>query len=90
MLYLIYNKTKNEWHQAWADNQGGYFDFIGEIDGEKRIFKTSAKKIKDKIVVQRMVFYDIKEKSFTWDWESSNDGGKTWKLNWQIHYTKAQ
>lgn len=85
----VYKTKTKTWHQAWADNQGGYYNFIGEIDGEKRIFKTLPKKVNENIVIQRMVFYDITPIKFTWDWESSKDGGKTWKLNWRVNYTKA-
>ncbi|MCG8320884.1 MAG: hypothetical protein MI921_15385 [Cytophagales bacterium] len=28
------------WHQAWADNPGGYFDFTGEINGDKKSLKS--------------------------------------------------
>jgi hypothetical protein len=35
----------------------------------------------------RMVFLNIKPDSFDWHWESSTDG-KTWKLNWPIHYQR--
>jgi len=47
----VYNKKKNEWHQAWADNQGGYYNFIGEINGDTRIFKTIPKKINGKLLL---------------------------------------
>jgi len=86
----VYDKKKNEWHQAWADNQGGYYNFIGELDGNKRIFKTIPKEINGKIIIQRMVFYDITETSITWDWESSMDNGKEWKLLWRINYKKVK
>jgi len=86
----VYKTKTKTWHQAWADNQGGYYSFVGEIDGDKRIFKTLPQQVNDNIVIQRMVFHSITPTCFTWDWESSKDGGKTWKLNWQIHYTKVQ
>jgi len=85
----VYSPIKGTWHQAWADNQGGYYNFVGEIDGDKRIFKTLPKKVNDNVVIQRMVFHNITANKFTWDWEMSKDGGKTWKLNWQINYTKV-
>ena len=85
----VYKTKTKTWHQAWADNQGGYYNFIGEIDGDKRIFKTLPKKVNSNVVIQRMVFYNIESDKFTWDWESSKDNGKTWKLNWQINYTKV-
>ncbi len=36
----VFQPQTNTWRRAWADNQGGYFDFIGDFEGDKRIFKT--------------------------------------------------
>jgi hypothetical protein len=36
----------------------------------------------------RMVFTNIKPDSFDWRWEASTDGGKTWQVNWPIHYKR--
>ena len=36
----VYNPQRESWHQAWADNQGGYIDMKGSLDGDKRIFQT--------------------------------------------------
>lgn len=84
----VFNPKNKTWHQAWADNQGGYFNFIGETQGEKKIFKTLPIEKDGKMFIQRMVFYNITEKAMTWDWESTTDEGETWKLNWRIEYTK--
>jgi hypothetical protein len=84
----VYNPTEKKWHQAWADNQGGYFNFIGEVEGDKRIFRTPIVARGDQSITQRMVFYNIKHDSMTWDWEKSADGGKTWELQWRILYTR--
>jgi hypothetical protein len=40
-------------------------------------------------IISRMVFYDISEDSFTWDWESSTDDGDNWTLNWRIEYSRV-
>ena len=84
----VFNPNTKQWHQAWADNQGGYFDFIGEVDGDRKIFKTKVIERGEKKIIQRMVFSDIKYESFTWDWENSQDGGETWALLWKINYTR--
>jgi hypothetical protein len=85
----VYNPRTKEWKQAWVDNQGGYFDFTGKVEGEKKIFQTALKNLPNgNTIIQRMVFYDISEKRFIWDWESSADEGKTWNLLWKINYTK--
>ena len=87
-MSLLTPRTKT-WKQAWADSQGGYFDFEGFVEGDRRGFKTQAKEVNGNVYVFRMIFYDIKKDSFIWDWESSTDGGKTWKLNWRINYKRA-
>ena len=79
------NKLKT-WHQAWADNQGGYYDFEGAVEAGKPIFRT--KEINQ--IIQRMIFYNITPNSLTWDWEITKDGGKTWALQWQIFYSKSK
>ena len=86
----VYNPNRKTWHQAWADNQGGYFNFVGEFDAERRIFRTEPRKRGDNIIIQRMVFYNISENAITWDWETSNDNGESWKLNWKINYRKVE
>lgn len=86
----VFQHRFNRWKQAWADNQGGYFDFEGAFDGDKRIFQTEVSNRGGKQVQQRMIFYDIKEDSMTWDWERSEDGGETWNLAWRIFYERAK
>jgi hypothetical protein len=88
MSISVYNPTKKTWHQAWADNQGGYYDFEGQVEGEKRIFRTQMKELNGEKIIRRMVFHKINFNSFTWDWEISRDGGATWHLQWRINYLK--
>jgi len=85
----VFNPNNKIWHQAWADNQGGFFNFVGEVSGNRRIFKTKPYKKDDKEIVLRMVFKDIQENSLTWDWEQTVDGGETWVLQWRIKYKRA-
>ncbi len=87
----VYQPRFQRWKQAWADNNGGYFDFTGKFDGDKRIFQTDVEEREDGTrFTQRMVFYNITGDSMTWDWESSTDGGETWTLNWRIFYERAE
>ena len=86
----VFNPNKKSWHQAWADNQGGYFDFYGSIEGDRKMFSTQPREKDGKIIQQRMVFYDISKNKFTWDWEATSDGGETWNLQWRINYTRTE
>ncbi|MEQ8909862.1 MAG: hypothetical protein RIC95_11750 [Vicingaceae bacterium] len=80
----VYNPKQKSWHQAWADNQGGYYNFIGIVDNEERIFSTDTSKQQ----IQRMRFYERKVNSFIWDWERSSDGGQSYQLAWRIYYQR--
>ncbi len=86
----VYSIADSTWHQSWADNSGGYFEFFGIIEGEKRMFQTKAIMRSGVMTTQRMVFYNISENSFTWDWESTQDDGATWNLAWRIIYERKQ
>jgi hypothetical protein len=78
------------WRQAWADNQGGFFALTGSAEGESRYFSTGFRPVGEQLQGKRMRFYDIQADSFSWDWEGSNDGGKTWTLLWRLHYQRAR
>jgi hypothetical protein len=76
------------WHQAWADNQGGFFALTASTDGDTRLFSTALVPAGEQVKGQRMVFHHISRDAFTWDWEGTTDGGKTWKLLWQLDYKR--
>lgn len=86
--YSVYNNSTGEWKQTWIDNQGGYLDFTGAFEDGKRMFVRSGVNPAGQSVMQRMVFYDINEEAFKWDWEVSADSGNTWQLRWRIFYTR--
>lgn len=87
--WSVYDARTGEWKQTWVDNRGGYLDFTGGKDGDKRYFHREAMGPDGESIRQRMIFYAITENSFIWDWEMSKDEGKSWQLQWRIHYEKA-
>jgi hypothetical protein len=38
--------------------------------------------------LQRMVWRNVTANEFDWSWESSSDGGKTWQVQWPVHYKR--
>lgn len=77
------------WKQTWVDNEGGYLDFVGEFKNGQMILRREALR-NGKKIMQRMVWKNISSNEFDWSWEASNDGGKTWQVNWPIHYKRHQ
>jgi hypothetical protein len=83
-----YDSQRKKWKQTWVDNYASYLDFEGAFRDGKMILSRAATK-NGKPTVQRMVWYNIEKGSFDWNWEASEDQGKTWKVNWKIHYTRT-
>ena len=85
--FSVFNPAKKIWQQTWVDDQGGYMVFTGGMNNNKMILSRKINR-NDKEIIQRMVFYNILKDELDWNWESSEDNGKTWQLNWKLHYTK--
>ncbi len=46
--------------------------------------------VKGEACKQRMVWYNIEASQFNWNWERSDDQGATWRVVWQIRYTRKK
>ena len=66
------------WLQTWVDNQGGYLDFTGGLNDEGFVFCRPG---------ARMVFRDVSEDRFTWDWEKRSSD--SWQLVWRLDYRRG-
>ncbi|HYM76689.1 MAG TPA: hypothetical protein VE377_11985 [Candidatus Dormibacteraeota bacterium] len=82
-----FDTNSSRWKQTWVDNEGGYLDFTGEFKNGQMILQREAVRNGVKIL-QRMVWKNITPNEFDWSWEDSRDGGKTWEVNWPIHYKR--
>ena len=83
----LFDTTAGKWKQTWVDNEGGYLDFIGEFKDGQMILQREAVR-QGKRSLQRMVWKNITANELDWSWESSDDEGKTWKVQWPIHYKR--
>jgi hypothetical protein len=88
MSVSTWNAQAKHWKQTWVDNNGSYLDFTGEFANGQMILSREAVDKDGNQFHQRMVWKDIKPDSFDWSWERSEDGGKTWKVVWPIHYQR--
>lgn len=84
-----FNARTGRWQQTWVDNQGGYLDFVGGMEGDKMILARTAQ-TEEGEVLQRMVWQHITADALQWNWERSRDGGETWEVLWQIAYRRQK
>ncbi len=87
MSVSAYDPGRGLWCQTWVDSNGTYLDFRGKFEDGKMILSRDAI-VKGQACRQRMVWYDFQENRFEWNWERSDDNGQTWRVLWQIHYTR--
>jgi hypothetical protein len=89
--YSTYNPQRKKWQQTWVDNQASYLDFIGDLSKpDEKIFAMDVTGRNGKRLQMRMVFHHITADAFDWRWERSADGGKSWQVQWPIHYTRKK
>jgi hypothetical protein len=89
MSVSTFNPRSRRWHQTWVDNQGSYLDLVGEYKTSSMVLQRKGT-VNGKEVLQRMVWYDIKQDSLQWNWERSEDEGKTWTVLWKIKYLRKK
>lgn len=83
-----FDVNAGRWKQTWVDNEGGYLDFVGQFRDGQMILQREATRNDGTKFLQRMVWKNITLNEFDWTWEASHDGGKTWQVNWPIHYKR--
>ena len=83
----VYDTERNLWCQTWVDSNGTYLDFTGTFENGKMILMRDAI-VRGEACKQRMVWYNIENVQFDWNWERSDDGGQTWHVLWQIKYKR--
>ena len=87
MSVSSYDPERGLWRQTWVDNSGSYLDFTGKFENGKMILSRDAI-VKGQACNQRMVWHNIEADKFDWNWERTDDGGSTWRVLWQIKYTR--
>jgi hypothetical protein len=84
----VFEPKSGHWKQTWVDNQGSYLDFTGDFKDGRMILQREFTRPDGVPMMQRMVWKNIGANEFDWSWEASTDGGKTWQVNWPIHYKR--
>ncbi|MGD9900476.1 MAG: DUF1579 family protein [Calditrichaceae bacterium] len=89
MSVSTFDGKTGKWKQTWVDNQGSYLDFTGGMTDGEMVLSRSIKQ-KEKVTIQRMIFYNIEKNNFDWKWEVSDNGGDDFRLVWLIHYIRKK
>lgn len=82
-----WNSASSVWRQEYWDNSGYHAFFHGGWRSDRfildQVFGEPAPK-----VCRRLVWNAVKADSLLWDYELSEDGGRTWASTWHIAYKR--
>ena len=90
MSVSTYNPRLKKWQQTWVDDEGSFLDLTGGLESGAMTLSMERPGPGGKPSTLRMVFRNVQQNSFDWSWERSTDGGKTWQVQWPIHYARKK
>ena len=85
-----YNQQRQQWEQAWVDNEATYRNFAGGMRNREMVLEREGESSDGSPMRQRMVYKNISADSFDWSWEQSKNNGETWMTIWPIHYSRKK
>jgi hypothetical protein len=88
--FNIYDPTRKQWHQTWVDDQGTLLLLDGSFANGKMTLTGPSVDQQGAKIINRIVWQieqgDANRVRQTWD--TSADGGKTWQVVFDGHYTR--
>ena len=89
----LYDPQTHQWSLYWATSKSGAMGTptIGEFkNGRGEFFDTEPSGPNGRAILVRFVWSDITPNSAHFEQSFSDDGGKTWEVNWINKYTRIK
>jgi hypothetical protein len=82
-----WDSGSSTWQQEYWDNSGYHAFFSGGWRGDRFIlFQVHKEPVQG--ARHRLVWHSVKTDTLLWDYEASDDGGRTWASTWHIVYER--
>jgi len=90
--FNTWNAATKQWQQTWVDNAGGITEYFnGHYEEGRMIFETANLKQADgSFKIMKMTFHNLGPEKVRQHGESSADGGKTWKTDFDLEYRRKK
>ncbi len=86
--FNVYNTPKKRWQQYWVDSSGDVTLFEGGLEEGKMRLMGETFPMKQKTGMRRMTFTPMGPDQVRQVGEASEDGGKTWKPEYDLTYIR--
>ncbi len=88
--YNTYNSGLRRWEQFWVDNQGGMIHFHGSlVDGVMDLYTDAIAQPDGQALTRRLRFFNLGADRVRQLSEGSTDSGKTWAVEYDFTYRRA-
>ncbi|MBI1780243.1 MAG: hypothetical protein HYR66_02595 [Sphingobacteriales bacterium] len=90
--FNTYNAATKQWQQTWIDNAAGTTEFLrGEgSDGKIILYADKVVGADGKSFLRRLTFTKLSEDKVRQFGERSDDGGNTWKTEYDLEYRRRK
>ena len=89
--YNVYNPALTRWEQFWVDNVGGSIHFYGGFkDGVMDFYTDEIPQSDGTRLKRHLQFFSLAPDTVRQFSRGSNDGGKTWKVEYDLRYTRKK
>lgn len=82
----MYDEGAKKWRQTWVDDGGTALLLTGELSGGKMVLQGDTAGEGGQTVRQRITWTPLSDGRVQQLWDSSGDGGKTWKTEFDGIY----
>ncbi len=87
-----WNPQARQWQQQWVDNQGGWLQLAGGLDGSSMLLAASAPDPKkpEVTLAQRIRWTLLPDGAVRQHWQTSRDEGASWTTAFDGRYVRVQ
>jgi hypothetical protein len=91
MTVRLYSPTSHQWSLYWANQKNGHFDVptIGEKVGDHGEYYDQ-EVFEGRTILVRFIWSKITAKTAHFEQSFSDDGGKTWEVNWITDQSRVE
>ena len=82
-----WNPASLAWNQEYWDNSGYHAFFQGGWRGDRFILDQLEGHVLPTLR-RRLVWHAIRNDTLLWDYEATEDGGRTWASTWHVTYSR--
>lgn len=83
--FNVYDTDRKKWRQTWVDSTGGLLDLEGTFANQRMTLASAAD---PKGSISRITWERLPDGRVRQLWETSSDGGATWKVAFDGYYSK--